>query len=227
MRIEAWRLKGSALVVLNRRAEAVAAFEEIFALAPAYELPGETSPRVLAVFLPARTQWQVQQEARLASELGSKLSALGADVQLPSRGKGGAPSTVLVRLADEHRLVDRIILAYRRRGARSYSTMASLATSGDNKLVIPGSVTASDVPFVMDLYVQILHRSGLSLRRIGAADSPLAIAYDAGQVSSEGSVLRKWWFWTGAAVVLSAAAIIGLRATEDMGPQRIVIRGGP
>ena len=52
IQIEAWRLKGSALVVLNRQVEAIAVFEKIFALAPDYELPEQTSPRVLSVFLP-------------------------------------------------------------------------------------------------------------------------------------------------------------------------------
>ena len=58
-RIEALRLLGSALVVLERGADAESAFGRIFVIDPDYVLPASTSPRVRAVFEPARARWQV------------------------------------------------------------------------------------------------------------------------------------------------------------------------
>lgn len=223
-RLEALRLKGSALVVLERTDEAIAAFELLFALDPDYELPGNTSPRITAVYEPARARWQVAQEERLATELGADLAALTMTVALPARPVGGQPLVVSVDVVDPAAIADRIVLSYRRKGSKHWSTVTA-ASKGRVSLTIPGTFTASDRGYVLELHVRLRHRSGVTLRRDGTADAPRQLAVAAGRVPGPTPVTRRWWFWAGAGTLAAAAVVIPIlidRST-DVGPQDIVL----
>src|SRR5262245_42220792 len=107
-RVEALRLKGSALVVLDRPDDAARAFDQVFVIDPDYELPPHSSPRITAVFAPARARWQVAEEQRLATELGPSLRALELHVHLPDHPQGGRPLEIGVDLVDPKSIADRI-----------------------------------------------------------------------------------------------------------------------
>src|SRR5262249_53004569 len=141
-RVEALRLKGSALVVLGRDADAVAAFDALFEIDPDYELPDNTSPRILGVYQPARARWQVEVAQRLAAELGDAWTKLALDVRLPRSARGGRQLVVPIKLTDPGRITESLVLAYRRRGERHFSTLQA-AAKPELELVIPGATLAS------------------------------------------------------------------------------------
>ena len=228
-RIEALRLKGSALVVLGRETEAVAAFEALFALAPDYELPDSTSPRILGVYRPAHAAWQVRQEQRLQMELGRSLAALKLGIEMPPAPRGGQPLAIQAQLEDPDRVVEEVVLFYRRAGTRGYSILSATRLSGRVALTIPAAFTESEQPYVLELHVSARHRSGITLRRQGDAEHPLTLRVEAGAVPRPPPITRRWWFWTGAAGLVAAAVAIPLLVNQarDVGPQTIIGRYQP
>ncbi|MFN0252890.1 MAG: hypothetical protein ACKV2T_38810 [Kofleriaceae bacterium] len=222
-RVEALRLLGSALVILDRATEAEVAFARIFPVDPDYTLPANTSPRIRGVFDPARARWQVEEQQRLATQLGPQLAALGLRLELPRSPRGGLPIAIGVDLEDPSKVASAIILAHRRAG-ESYYTLATVpAREGRSTLTIPGEVTASRTPYTLELHVQVRHRSGVTLRREGDADTPISFSVAAGEVPVEKPIITRWWFWAGIGVVAIGTGLL-VREVIDVGPQRVVIR---
>lgn len=216
-RVEALRLKGSALVVLRRESEAAAAFEALFELDPDYELPEGSSPRIrLDVFEPTRARWQIKVEERLAGSW----AALAMDVHLPRRAKGGLPLNITIRLTDPARITDSLVLAYRRRGERHYATVTAPGAPGAVTIAIPGAVLAARRAFELELFVRARHRSGSTLRWQGGPEHPLVLPVAAGQVPSSN---KPWWIAGGAAIVLGAVIVVAVRS-HDVGPQTLIGR---
>lgn len=230
--VKAHALAGEALAVLDRKDEAVAEFEAVFALAPDFELPAETSPRILLVFRPARARWQVEQEQKLAMTLGAGFASLKVDLRLPTQGKGGSALPVGVELRDPEGLVDAIVLSYRREGQHAYSTLTAAvrgasAQRREVELEIPGAVTASREDYLMELHVDVRHRSGVSLRRFGDAEHPLSVRVRGGQPWTPKRVVAQWWLWTGIAAVAAVAIAVPIVVTRPVGPQHLELGGAP
>jgi len=222
-RVEVLRLKGSALVVLDRPEDAARVFDQLFAIDPDYELPPKSSPRLLAVFAPARARWQVAEEQRLATELGPSLRALEMRVRLPSNPRGGRPLAIEIDLVDPQAIADRIVVSRRRRGSGFYATTEQRAHAGRLAFTIAADDTASTTPYTLELHVQAKHRSGVALRREGTSDHPLALAIAAGRVPRPSPITHRWWFWTGIVAVAVGGAFL-VDQTISVGPQRVVGR---
>jgi len=223
-RVEALRLKGSALVVLGREADAVAAFDALFELDPDYQMPEGTSPRILGVFQPARATWQVKLDEKLAAELGDAWSRLQLEVRLPARARGGLPLAIPIRLTDPAHLADSLVLAYRRRGERHYSTLSAAADRPQLTITLPGATTASPTDYALELFVRARHRSGSTLRWQGDPDRPLHIPVAAGAVPHERPLVQRWYVVAGGALVIGVLGVIAIRS-RDVGPQPIVGKG--
>ena len=106
------------------------------------------------------------------------------------------------------------------------SAGAGAARPGTSTLVIPGAVTASDSAYQLELHLRALHRSGVTLRRLGHATRPLVLEVGAGHPTRPRSVVKQWWFWTGVVTLVAAAVAIPVIVTQsrDVGPQVIVSR---
>jgi hypothetical protein len=224
--IEALRLKGEALAVLGRNADASAAFEALFVLDPSFTLPEGTSPRILAVFDPAHAGWIVKEETRLQTELGASFAATSIHVTLPAAARGGRPIIVAIELADPQRITDELILSYRTHGDRHWSTLTARASPGHVELSIPGAVTASRTAYQLELTVRARHRSGITLRHEGTDDHPLVLEVAAGAVPSPPGVTHRWWFWTGAVALVGAAVAVPILIDQSrsVGPQQFRIK---
>ena len=222
-RVEMLRLKGSALVVLDQPDDAAHVFDLLFAIDPDYDLPPRSSPRLLAVFAPARARWQVAEEQRLATELGPALRALEMHVRLPDHPRGGRPLEITVDLADPNAIADRIVLSRRRRGAGYYTTTAQHAHAGTLAFTLSADDTASPTPYVLELTLQAKHRSGVALRREGTTDRPLELGIAAGSVPTPSPITHRWWFWTGLVAVAVGGAFL-IDQTISVGPQHVVGR---
>jgi hypothetical protein len=226
LRVEALRLKGSALAVLGREQAAGEAFEALVALDPAYELPEGTSPRILEVFRPARARWLVAQERRLAMELGPSLAKLAVDVTVPRRARGGRPIAIEIEISDPDGVSDLVVVSYRKRDSRGYSTLTAAAQPGRLDLAIPGAFTASATDYRIELFVEVRHRSGIPIDRRGTAEKPYSIVVASGSVPSSPPITKRWWFWAGTAAAVAAAVAIPVLVDRgrDVGPQTIIGR---
>ena len=222
-RVEMLRLKGSALVVLDKPEDAAHVFELLFAIDPDYELPPNSSPRLLAIFAPARARWEVTEQQRLATELGPSLRALEMHVHLPSHPRGGRALDIAVDLVDPGGIADRIVLARRHRGGGYYTTTGQRAHAGSLAFTISADDTASPTPYVVELYLTTKHRSGVALRREGTSDHPLELAIEAGTVPVPAPITHRWWFWTGIAAIAIGSAFL-IDHAISVGPQPVIGR---
>jgi tetratricopeptide (TPR) repeat protein len=222
-RLEALRLQGSALAVLGKTDEAAAAFTRALTVDPDFDLPAGTSPRILAVFRPARARWLVDQERRLAMELGPAVARLRFDVAIPAAARGGRSLPIDIRVVDPGRVAGLVVVHYRRAGDRLYSASRARARP-TMRVEIPPSVTASKRDYRLEVYVELQHRSKITVARRGSAESPLSVSITAGAIPSPPPVTSTWWFWAGAAALATAAVSIPILVdrARDVGPQDVV-----
>jgi len=218
--LEALRLKGSAHAVLGAFDLAKKAFEALLNIEPRYRMPGDTSPRVEKIFLRTRSDWLFVRETALRERLGKALTAMNLTVRVPSKGRGGRPLAIGVTLVDPKQLAKEVLLFYRRRGHQSYSRISGATLAKQTRVVIPAVSTASKTPYKLDLYVEILHGSGIALRRKGNEKDPLNLMMSAGSVPRPTPVYKKWWFWASAAALAVAVPLLVDQAI-DVGPQRV------
>lgn len=219
-RIDALRVKAASLAVLGKDAEATATYEALLDLAPGFQLPASASPRIRGVFGSARARWQARREGALRMRLGAAWTALRLSVQTPLEGHGGRRLQVSAALTDPKAIASEVALFYRRVGSKRFSTTSVKARSGRNILAIPGAVTASRKPYQLELYVQVVHASGVTLRRYGSAASPRRLAVRAGLPPKPRPITKRWWFWSGVAAAVIATPFIVDRI-RDVGPQTI------
>jgi len=217
-KVESLRLKGSALIVLERRDEAVKSFEMIFALDPDYELPPDTSPRIAEVFGPAKATWQVRVRERLATELGEAYGALKMSVRAALQAVGGKPFPIRVELEDPGKIVSKVVVSYRRKGQRSTSSVSARPQGGGVTITIPAAVTAASSDYELEYSVRALHRAGAQLKQSGSRASPLVVRFSAGEVPQPTPITKKWWFWAGVGVAVISTGFL-IRAASDAGPQ--------
>lgn len=218
--IEALRLKAFSLAVLGRDAESAAAFVAILEIDPRFELAERTSPRILAVFRPTRSRWELERETALRERLGADLAALTLSVDWPVASRGGQPLEIAVRLADPKKLIADVAIHYRRRGEQSYSRLSVRPTSSRFAVTIPGDLTASRTDYQLEAFAVAAHQSGVALARVGTRDVPIVLAMGAGQVPTPTPIYRRWWFIAGAAALALAVPILVDQAI-DVGPQRV------
>lgn len=225
-RVEALRFKGSALVVLERADEAQAVFAALFEIAPDYELADGTPPRIVEAFQAAHAAWQARRQAELDARFGAAIRQITLEVAPPRNATGGLPVSIELTLRDPGRLVKDLVLAYRRRGTSSYSTLVVPARAGKLTATVPASLTASDRPYVLEAHLRARHESGAVLRRVGAADRPFSISVSAGRVPRSSGLTERWWFWPGVATLAASVVAIPFLVdrARDVGPQDVVIR---
>ncbi|HSD89353.1 MAG TPA: hypothetical protein VLB44_17610, partial [Kofleriaceae bacterium] len=217
-------VRGEALVVLDRDADANAAFTALLSLDPEFRPPPTSPPRIRAAFESALAAWRVGREEELATKFGAQLREVKLDVDAPVDARGGRPLQLRVRLRDPQHLANRLVLGYRRESEREYSRI-SAAAAPSLVLAIPGAVLGSDKPYRLAWYVHATHESGAVVRRSGDEAEPRWLAVAAGQPPRPPPITRRWWFWTGiATLTISAVAIpLLIDRARDVGPQHVVV----
>jgi len=222
-KVAAYYVRGSAFVVLDRDADAAAAFAALLGLDPEFRSPNGAPPRIRAAFESARAAWRVRLEEELTTRYGAQLREVTLAVDPPERPVGGQPLTLRVRLTDPNKLVKRLVLGYRRASDREFSLLSIAAA--ESQLTIPGAVLESEREFRLAWYVHAVHDSGARLRREGDEDAPRWIAVTQGKVPVVTKKNR--WFWPSVVVlVISAVAVpILIDQARDVGPQRISVGG--
>lgn len=212
-------LRGAALAVLGRDAEATDDFVRLLGEQPLFAPPAETSPRVLAVYEPARARWQVDRETALWLQLGTAVPALRLDVDAPTTARGGRPLSIAVALADPSAIAATLELRHRRRGERTWSAQ-TVPAAPRASLRLPAQLTESSAPYQLELYVEVIHGSGVALVRRGSADDPLVVEVAAGRMPRPRPIYRRWWFWAGVGAAAIAVPVL-IDQARDVGPQTV------
>ena len=221
-RAAALRLEGCAHMVLGDPAAAKESFKRSFAIEPDAALePQLASPDARKLFELALGEWH--------GALVDEMEAHAADIaklkildDAPKTARGGAPLAIGLGVEDPGKLVERVELAYRKRGQYDFTLLAQ-PPHAHLTFEIPAETTESDKPFALEYHVTLRHRTGFDLRRDGDAVHPHVIAVSAGH-------RPKWhelWWVRGAVAVgiagLGAGGYLFYRSI-DVGAQHVVAK---
>ncbi|MBI2372690.1 MAG: hypothetical protein HYV07_01695 [Deltaproteobacteria bacterium] len=214
-RADALELKANSLAIMGLSVDAEKPFRQLLELNPSFDLPPETSPRIMGVF----RKVQVEEKANAARRREEERLRIVQGMQLtsapPSEVEGGWPVFFDSRLADPTEAVKTMRLQYRRSGDTAYSALTAVrdtltSTTGKASLwraTIPPDYTSTTDGFTLEYYVQTFAPDGTELISLGASSDPLTIEVLPGEIEESAPTLfRTGWFWVGAAVVLGAAA---------------------
>jgi hypothetical protein len=204
----AYELLATAAASSGEEAQAVWAYERLLALEPTWQPRVELSPRLAAALERARAELP-------------RGAALSVRLARPVRAAAGRPLTVtLVADRDALGLVRGVRLRHRPAGGRTFSQVTARGAP-PVEVDVPSSATTA--VRAVELWAAALDEHGNEVAWIGGAEAPVrvplgAAASTTGPVERHGTgagaegpgLLGRWWFWTGVAVVVAGAAVVGL-----------------
>jgi hypothetical protein len=183
VKLEGYRLQGSARAIVEDPVDAEQPFRLLLRARPEYELPGNTPPKILAVFRKVQSE-----EKALASTMRQvERTRLIANLKLigdpPTEAQGGQALTFSWRLRDPQGVVDAVELPYRRAGQRSFSTLAlERNDSGLWTGQVPAEFTADEKGFTLEYFLRTTDKDG-PLLTLGSEMTPRTVAIKAGLVT--------------------------------------------
>ncbi len=184
-RLEAFRLQGCAIGIVQDPIEAEPSFRALLRARPDYELPAELSPKIVAVFRKVQAEERALSQKLREVERAHTISLLKLSGSLPELLKGGRAVPFSFRVTDPAGVVETVRLPYRRQGERDYSSL--VLTRGENGEwtgTLPADLTASEQGFTLEYYVAAADTGG-PLMSQGGALSPSRVTIEPGQVLIE------------------------------------------
>jgi len=200
---------GSSLAVIGEASDAEAPFRLLLRLRPDFEMPPDTTPKILAVFRLVQTE-----ERRIAEQvrqhdrdelLGTLRLAGGPQGEL----RGGQPIDFAYRLRDPRGVVSAVSVQYRRRNAAAFSALA-LQLGPDNLWhgEIPGEWSNNEDGMELEFYASTADDKGEELISLPKNAAPVRVGVEPG-VAGGDALQKQWWFWTIVGVVAAGAAVGG------------------
>jgi len=162
--VRIFALKGLCLAPLGRDAEAEQSFRAVLSLDPSYRLDPDISPRYRAPFLKV---------------LETNVPPLSVQVTPPDRvTPGEALGIAAVVDSDPAKLVDHLLLHYRRIPASPYVTLRlELATTGTSTLAVAAADWEPGGDGAVEFYAEAFDRHGARLLTKADAEHPLQIPF--------------------------------------------------
>jgi hypothetical protein len=208
-KLETYRMFGSAKAIVEDPFEAEKPFRMLLRARPAYDMPKDTSPKILGVFRKVQAEERAFAAQLVELERERVVSGLKLVGDLPAQARGGKPLRFSFRLKDPTGAVDSMRLPYRRAGQPAFSALAlTRGEQGDWNGAIPGEFTSDEKGFTLEYFVETLDAKG-PLLRVGDEKQPRAVSVSAGVFSTaRPPPLPKGAWFTGLAVsgALGAAA---------------------
>ena len=184
-RLEAYRLQGCAKAIVEDPVDAEKPFRLLLRARPDYDLPKDTTPKILSVFRKVQTEEQALAKQLREVDRSRIIANLRLIGEPPLEFKGGRPLNFSYRLKDPTGAVEAIRLPYRRQGQKVFSSLALERTeAGDWRGAIPGEFTADENGFTLEYYVETADDEG-PLLSIGTALLPKTLPISAGALFTE------------------------------------------
>lgn len=178
-RIEVLFLLGYALAVARDPIDAEDPFGELCRLAPQWEPPPDTQPKIMAVFRKAQVDAQRLRDEREAKTRARMLARLDPKLDVRSTVNAGNAVTVTVSTRDGARDIDRVRVDYRVAGeADFYAFPLRRHPDGAWRGEIPATFTAEHSGAVIELYATLKTSDGTVLVELGDADKPHTVVVD-------------------------------------------------
>ncbi|MBI3179665.1 MAG: hypothetical protein HYZ27_08375 [Deltaproteobacteria bacterium] len=208
MKLDAHLLLGSSLAIVGRQVEAERAFRLLLRGRPDYELPAQTSPKIVAVFRKVQAEERTIAEQERELRRSRIMKELRLEMDLEQEAVGGRPLIFEAKLRDPGRAVEEMRLHYRRAPSDPFSILALKGNdAGVWHAEIPGEWTENDQGFVLEYFLTTHQIDGTDLLKRGDAISPLKIPISPGTVSENRPYYKSPWFW---AAVVGAAVSLGV-----------------
>ncbi len=204
--VELYEKLGIAYASVDRKADAVAAFEQLLALDPGHAIPYTLAPKVTFVFERLRRETSARQPATLQINWPLELHASQA-----------VPITI-EPVADPKRFLKRARLFFRRNKEPEYRAVdVNLPPVGESvRVVVPPATGPVTGPDDLLLYLVASDAAGSEVLRIGDASNPRRIAVKHEEPTPW---YARWWFLTAAGVIVAAgtgaAVYLGTREPPD------------
>lgn len=207
------RLLAFTYLALDREEEAEGAYRLLLVIDPAFQPATEVSPRFREFFALVKQRFEAEGSSGVAE---SPPAETPVRIQHASPAQADREHSVELRatLEDPGGRIARLVLAYRQGTSDVFRRMETRLVGAEYVAEIPGE----DVrPPLVEYYFEGLDETGLPVVSRGDVAAPLRIAVEA---PAEGSVLRKWWFWTIIAVAVGGAvatAVVLTRPDDSQG----------
>ncbi len=195
---------GIAYIYLDRKAEALAAFDMLLTLDPSFAISYTLSPKVTFVFEQAREAARNRRPPAVHLSWPQDL-AVHDSVQLDVRV-----------ISDPKQFMKRGKLHTRLKGSAGYQTIEfDLPSLGANtSLVLPPAAPEASAPKTLEVYVTVYDDKGNQVLKVGDADHPrrIALAYQEPE-----PWYRKWWVWAaiGGAVAVGTGVTVGVTLQDQ------------
>lgn len=228
-RARAFLYMGVCFTALGNAENAVLSFMELLKIKPNFRLPPGISPSIRAMFKEALTRLKLPEEAPpeqpgAGGQQGGQAPPEEIPVQLkakaPREVNAGEPIEVTIDVKDPRKLVQRLIIRWRRVGGPDFSSIKVPFKPGDSRTSgrIPGA-TVGEEKGTLQYMVEAVGRGGMTLAHVGSMDAPEQVSLTA---PKKGSTSWTWWavgIGGGLAVVGGVvAAILLTRGEENGGP---------
>lgn len=218
---------GVCFTALGNAQNAVLAFMELLKIKPRFRLPAGISPSIRAMFKEALTRLKLpeapppeeptgQQGQPPPAEIPVKLAA-----KAPGEVNAGAPVEVQIQVRDPKKLVQKLMLRWRRVGGPDFSTIKVPYEAGTPEVTarIPGA-TVGEEKGTLQYMVEAVGRGGMTLAHVGSIDAPELVTLTEPKAGKS-----KWTWWAlgiggGLAVAGGVVAAILLTRGDNGG-------GGP
>ncbi len=210
-RLEAYRLQGSARAIVEDPVDAERPFRLLLRARPDYELPSETPPKILAIFRKVQSEEQALASQLRVVERSRLISNLKLTGEPANDCRGGRPIRFAYRLRDTAGVVSTVRVEYRRAGQPAFSSLPLERTEeGEWRGLVPGELTASEVPYTLEYLVETADATG-PLLVSGNRAAPLTIAVAAGEVPRVTfKPVARGVFWPMAALTLGLGVATGI-----------------
>lgn len=220
--VELYELLGLSYLAVNRTEEAEGAFRAVIARDRAHRLDASQAPRVVEFFEAVR-----QRAAREASAAGAErtLRAVQIEHRSPAEHARNTALTLDAAVTDPDRQAESLVLAWRVGSQGIFHRTAAENHNGRFAAVI----AASEVrPPMVEYYLEAVGPDGIAVASRGDALAPLRVMVPAPTEGRATPITSRWWFWTGAAVLVAGVAagtyfLVSNSGTAEAAPARLTI----
>jgi tetratricopeptide (TPR) repeat protein len=211
-------------LALSRDDEAEGAFRLMLTRDPERRLDASVAPRIVEFFNRVRDRWVAEGRPGLvqANAPARALRPITIQHASPPQHARNTDLELSASITDPDRRSAGLVLAWRPGSRGLFRRSTAQHRGGTFTATIPGAEVRP--PFV-EYYLEAVDENGIAVAARGDAYAPLRVVVPAPESPS---VFTRWWFWTGAAVLVAGVAVGSYFLFRDTGedPARLTINLG-
>lgn len=198
-----YEVLGLSYLALSRDEEAEGAFRLLLARAPEHTLSAGTAPRVLEFYNRTRARWiadgrpgapQIDTPARVERPVT-------IEHRSPAQQEHDTALELSATLVDPDRRSAGLVLAWRTGNRGLFHRVDAQNRGGTYSATVPAGEVR---PPAVEYYLEAVDQNHIAVAARGDAFAPLRVVVPETQSPS---IFTRWWFWTGAGVVLAGAVV--------------------